>query len=166
MELVNLDRYEKEIVAGKRRGLLGAIQIGMALGKIREGNLWANTGAKSFEKYVSAAHGFSRSTSYNLMAVAVKFGRHILADSSLQSIEPTRLIRLLPFVQELDGQSNAEDLLHQAAQIPGAQAFEDQVRNLAGKTATDDPHTHDFQPINIMVCSVCGLRKKGLNNAP
>ena len=152
---LSLDKLEKQISAGKRSGLLGGIQIGAALDKIREGNLWVTTGAKSFEKYASSAHGFGRSTIYNLMNIAVKFGRHILADPSLQSIEPTRLIRLLPHITE----SNCVDLLHSAAQIPGAQAFDDTIRNMAGKIATDDDHPHDFEPW-LERCSVCHKTRK------
>jgi hypothetical protein len=155
----SLDVYEKQIVAGRRAGLLGAIQIGAALEDIRSGNLWINTGAKSFEKWASSAHGFGRSTIYNLISVATKFGKHILADPSLQSIEPTRLIRLLPHVQELDGQSNVEDLLHSAAQIPGAQAFEDTLRNMSGKVATDDPHDHTWEPW-LEICPKCRKTRK------
>jgi hypothetical protein len=156
MEIAHkLDYYEKSIATGKRSGLMGAIQIGMALERIREGGLWVETGAKSFEKYASAAHGFGRSTCYNLISVAVKFGKHILADPSLQSIEPTRLIRLLPHVQELDGQSNVEDLLHSAAQIPGAQAFDDTLRNMSGKVATDEcSHSDGFKPF-LERCPSC-----------
>jgi len=151
----NLDTLEKEITAGKRRGLLGAIQIGMALEAIRAGNLWLNTGAKTFDKYVSGAHGFSRSTSYNLMAVATKFGRHILEDPSLQGVDVTRLIRLLPHVEA----SNSLDLLHQAAMIPDAQGFNDQLRNMDGKVATDDPHEHSFLPW-LERCEVCHKTRK------
>lgn len=150
-----LDQYEKQISAGKRAGLLGAIQIGAALDSIRKGNLWLNTGAKSFDKYVQSAHGFSRSTTYNMIGVATTFGKHILANHSLQSIEPTRLIRLLPHITE----SNCVDLLHSAAQIPGAEAFNDTIRNMAGKVATDDDHPHDFEPW-LERCSVCHKTRK------
>jgi hypothetical protein len=167
MELAKkLDQYEKSISAGKRAGLMGAIQIGMALEAIRSGNLWLHTGAKSFEKWAAAAHGFGRSSCYNLISVATKFGKYILADASLQSIEPTRLIRLLPHVQELEGQSNVEDLLHQAAQIPGAQAFDDTLRNMAGKVATDECSHWDktnelttWEPW-LERCSVCHKTRK------
>jgi hypothetical protein len=154
----SLDVYEKQIVAGRRAGLLGAIQIGAALEKIREGNLWATTGAKSFEKYASAAHGFQRSSIYNMIGVSKAFGKYILADPSLQSIEPTRLIRLLPHVQELDGQSNVEDLLHSAAQIPGAQAFDDTLRNMSGKVATDECN-HTWEPF-LQRCPTCKKTRK------
>lgn len=150
-----LDTYEKQIVAGRRAGLLGAIQIGAALDKIRDGNLWVTTGAKSFEKYVQSTFGFSRSSAYNMMSIAIKFGQYILADQSLQSIEPTRLIRLLPFVDE----SNQLDLLHQASQIPDAQGFDNQLRNMKGKVATDDPHEHDWLPW-LERCEVCHKTRK------
>jgi hypothetical protein len=156
MELAKkLDQYEKSISAGKRAGLMGAIQIGMALEAIRSGNLWLHTGAKSFEKWASAAHGFGRSTCYNLISVAVKFGKHILADPSLQSIEPTRLIKLLPHITE----SNCLEMLHNAAQIPGAQAFDDQIRNMKGLWATDDEHEHAWEPW-LERCSVCHKTRK------
>ena len=151
-----LDSYEREILAGKKRGLLGAIQIGLALEKIREGNLWLNTGAKSFNAYASGQHGFSKSTAYNMMSVAATFGKYILEDPDLQGIEVTRLIKLLPHVKD----SNEKDLLNQAAHIPDAIGFENQLRNMAGKVGTDECN-HDFAPINIQQCKICGLRRKG-----
>jgi len=157
MELAkSLDFYEKQIKSGVRAGLLGAIHIGIALKRIKDDNLWVTSGSRNFEKYVSSSHGFSKSTTYNMISVAEKFGKHILEDPSLQSIEPTRLIRLLPFVDD----SNPLDLLHQAAQIPDAQGFDNQLRNLGGKTGTDDPHEHAWESINIEQCSICKLRRK------
>ncbi len=153
----SLDILEKQIHQGKKAGLLGALQIGMALEEINSGNLFLEARCKTISEYASKSHGIGRSTTFNLMAVATKFGRLILDDPSLQSIEPTRLIRLLPFVDD----SNQLDLLHTAAQVPGAQAWDDTLRNLAGKTGSDDPHTHSWEPINLLQCSVCGLRKKG-----
>lgn len=156
MQVVSLDTYEKEIRQGKKAGLLGAIHIGRALCAIQEGNLWLGL-AKNFWKYCEQAHGFGKSTCYNLCAVYKAFGEKILADPSLQSIEPTRLIRLLPFVDD----SNPVDLLNQAAHIPDALGFENQIRNMKNLTGTDDPHEHDFQPVNIQQCKICGLRRKG-----
>ncbi len=155
MELVNLDRYEKEIVAGKRRGLLGAIQIGMALEKIREGNLWVSTGAKSFEKYAAGCHGFGRSTVYNMIGVAKAFGKYIIENPDLQGIEVTRLIKLLPHVKK----SNEMDLLSQAAHIPDSEGFDNQIRNMKGQVATDDDHPHTWEPF-LEKCSVCGKTKR------
>lgn len=41
-----------------------------------------------------------------------------------------------------------------------AQGFDNQLRNMKGKTGTDQCEVHDFQPINVEQCVVCGLRRK------
>jgi hypothetical protein len=150
-----LDVLEKQILSGKRAGLLGGIQIGGALNQINEGNLWLETDAKSFVKYVQDTHGFGRSSAYNLMGIAKTFGKHILADPSLQSIEPTRLVRLLPFVDE----SNQLDLLHEAATVPSAQAFDDNLRNRKGKVATDECGHPVWEPW-LEICPKCRKTRK------
>jgi len=155
-QTVSLDRCEREIMAGKGQGLLGAIRIGKSLDIINDGNLWVQVGAKSFEAYVSNTHGFSRSTAYNMMSVARYFGPLLLEDPSLQTVDVTRLIRLLPLVTA----ENKDDLLRDAALIPDARGFENQIRNRKGKVATDDDHTHEFEPIPYEACVHCGLRRK------
>ena len=160
---ISLQRCEKQILEGKGDGLRGALRIGKALSIISEGNLWVQVGAKSFDQYVSTHHGFSRSTSYNMMAVSKYFGPELLADPSLMTIDPTRLIRLLPLVTE----SNKLDLLHDAAQIPDAKGFENQLRNKRGKVGTDEcDHPDGFKPVEYEVCPHCNLKRKVAGNAP
>ena len=153
---VSLDRCEKEIMAGKGQGLLGALRIGKALEIVSDGNLWVQVGAKSFDSYVSNTHGFSRSTAYNMMSVARYFGPLLLADPSLQAVDPSRLVKLLPLIDE----NNKEELLHSAAQMPDARGFDNLIRSLQKKVCTDDPHEHEFEPIPYEACKHCGLRRK------
>ena len=154
---LNLDSCEKQIQNGKLKGTIGALQIGKALLAINEGNLWAGSGAKNFESYVSQAHGFSRSTAYNLMSIYFEFGQQLLADPSLQTIDTTRLIRLLPFTENHD----KETLLHSAAQIPDTAGWENNLRNMRGKVGTDECcHPEGFKPVGYEVCPICNQRRK------
>lgn len=155
-QVVSLDQHEKAIQRGKGKGLEGALMIGKALKAIQDGNLYLQVGAKSFDKYVQDHHGFSRSTAYNMIKVFKYFGPPLLADPSLQSVDPTRLVRLLPLITE----SNKMDLLHMAVTVPDEKGFSNNLRNKKGKTATDDPHEHLWEPIPFEQCKTCGLRRK------
>lgn len=155
--IVSLQSLEEEISKGKKHGLIGALQIGRSLDKIQDGNLWMPTGCKSFWKYAEQVHGFGRSTTYNLCAVYRTFGEKILQNQELQSIEPTRLIRLLPYTTE----SNCVGLLHQAAMIPDVAGFDANLRNLQKKIAPDQcNHPEGFVPVGYEVCKICGQRRK------
>lgn len=151
-----LDDYEKEIALASRRITMGAIQIGMALDGIRSGNHWVVTGAKSFEKYAAGTFGYSKSTIYNFLDVTGKFRQSLVDNPDLQGVSVTRLIRVSPYTTL----QNAEDHLHAAATIPDARGFDNYIRNLAGKVATDDEHEHKWEPVKIEVCTICKLRRK------
>ena len=153
---VSLDRCEKEIMAGKGQGLLGALRIGKALEIVSDGNLWVQVGAKSFDSYVSNTHGFSRSTAYNMISVARYFGPLLLADPSLQTVDPSRLVKLLPLVTE----ENKEELLHMAANVPDAAGFDANLRNKKGKTAPDEcSHPDGYVPF-LEKCPICEHKRK------
>jgi hypothetical protein len=152
---ITLDEYEKQIQTGKSKTILGALQVGRALMGIRDGNLWVISGAKSFEKYASAAHGFSKSTIYNLIGVYREYGPQLLSEPSLQSVEPTRLYRLLPFTTP----ENKEELVNMAAHCPSVESFENNIRTLRGEVGTDECE-HNFQPVNFLQCDKCGKRVK------
>ena len=148
--VLKLEDLEKEISDGKRRGLLGALQIGRALSRIQSSNLFLSDGCDNFAQYVERAHGFKRSTAYNMIAVYTTWGQAILANPEFQSVDPSRLIRLLPFIDKDD----PADLLRDAVFVPGKQAFEDNLRNRAGKVASDDEHKHLWEPW-LKRCSIC-----------
>ena len=154
--VLKLSDLEAEIAQGKKRGLLGALQIGRALAKIHEGNLFLSDGCDNFTQYAERVHGFKRSTAYNMISVYQTWGQAILANPEFQSVDPTRLIRLLPLTTE----ENKEELLRDAVFVPDKAGFENQLRNRAGKVATDDPHTHSWQPIPWEQCSICKQRRK------
>jgi len=154
--VLKLEDLEAEIAQGKKRGLLGALQIGRALSRIQSGNLFLSDGCDNFAQYVERAHGFKRSTAYSMIAVYQTWGQAILANPEFQSVDPSRLIRLLPFVDKDDPQ----ELLRDAVFVPDKAGFEANVRNRRGSIAPDQCLDHDFIPIPWTQCSKCGLRKK------
>ena len=156
-ELVSIDRYEKQIQGAKGKCLEGALIIGKALLAIKEGNLYLSVGAKTFEHYAEQTHGISRSSAYNYIGVYKYFGPLLLADPSLQAVDPSRLIRLLPLIDE----TNKEDLLHMAASVPDEKGFSNNIRNRKGKVATDEcDHPDGFDPVGYEVCRHCNLKRK------
>jgi len=148
---IGIEQHEKEIAEGKKAGLIGALKIGRALQAINYNNLWLPL-ADTFEKYCAAAHGFQKSSAYNFIALWDTWGEGV----AKLSVDPTRLVRLLPYVTE----ENKEELLEMAVHVPDAKGFDNNLRNLAGKTGTDDPHDHQWVSIQMEQCSVCGQRRK------
>ena len=156
--VLKLEDLEAEIAQGKKRGLLGALQIGRALSRIQSGNLFLSDGCDTFAAYCEKTHGFKRSTAYSMIAVYATWGQAILANPEFQSVDPTRLIRLLPLIEK----EGKDELLRDAVFIPDAAGFNNQIRNRAGKVATDDPHDHVWQPIPWEQCTVCKQRRKAV----
>lgn len=151
----NLEEWEQEIATAKKSGILSFLRVGRALCAINADNLWQPV-APTFPAYVENSHGIKRSWAYSLIDIWNMWGEHLLGDPSLQQVEVTRLSKLLPLATA----ENREELLHMAASVPDARGFEDNLRNLKGKTATDDPHEHDFRLIGIEQCSICGLKRR------
>lgn len=154
--VVTLEKYEAEISEGKKRGLLGALQIGRALKRIQEGNLFLSDECDNFAVYCEKTHGLKRSTAYNMIAVYSTWGQAILANPEFQSVDPTRLIRLLPLIDTND----PTELLHDAVFVPDKAGFENNLRNRRNLVGTDQCNEHDFRPIPWTQCSKCGLRRK------
>jgi hypothetical protein len=151
-----LEEYEKDITEGRKHGLMGALKIGRALQNIDTGNLWVQTGCKNLSEYAEKTHGIKKSSCYSLIGVWQKWGEYILAHPELQQVDPTRLVRLLPLVDGHD----SELLIHTALTVPSAKAFDDTIRELGGKVPTDCCVEHNFIPIAVERCSVCGLKRK------
>lgn len=153
----NLSQNEEVINKCKSNIRRCFLMIGEAFHAIREGNLWQQSGCKGFAEYIENTHGMKKSTAYSLIQVFEVFGKEIGDNPEYQNINYTRLIEIAPLATE----ENKTYLLHSAAQIPGAKAWDDTVRELRGKTPTDDTnHEHIFQHIGIEQCTVCGLRRK------
>jgi len=148
-----LEECEKQISVGKKHGIVGAVQIGQALAQINKDNLWVVSGAQSFEKYVEGEHGFSRSTAYNMMSLSAQWGDRILAGDVC---DVTRLIKLLPLVTP----ETKDELFEMAVHTSDARGFDNNLRELRGKIATDAPHDHIWEPIPYQQCSVCGQRRR------
>jgi hypothetical protein len=155
-KIPTLQTWEREIRESKGDGIKSFLRIGRALQAISSGNLWVGSNHDSFEHYCEDVHGFKRSWSYNLIGVWHIFGELLIADSTLQDVEITRLVKLLPLATE----ANKLDLVHMAATVPDVKGFEANCRNLRGLTAADEEHEHDFQPIAWQVCSICGKKRK------
>ncbi len=154
--VVSLEQLENEIAAGRKRGLLGALQIGRALAKISEGNLFLAAECPTMAAYCEKVHGFKRSTAYNLIGVWQTWGQKILDTPEFQNVDPSRLVLLLPLIEKED----KDKLLRDAVFIPDKAGFENNLKNLRGEIGTDQCEAHDWQPIGIEQCSRCKLRRK------
>jgi len=151
-----LDEWENDIMSAKGQAIQGCLVIGRALQAISSGRLWA-TAADSFAEYVEREHGMKRSWAFALIGVYDKFGQYLITDEALQKTDVTRFTRLLPYTTD----ENVEELAHAAAGIPGTKDFENYIRGLQGKVATDQCNNHDFEPIPYKQCKSCGLKIKG-----
>jgi hypothetical protein len=165
MQLVGANQLrecEKSITNGKKNAVLGFYEVGKGLIPINECDLWRFSDAKNFPDYCEKVQGIKRSWAYNLMDVAKTYGPmlDLTSGGTFNSVNPdtpdiTRLVRLLPHITE----ENKEELYHMSVNTP-AKAFEDSLRNLKGKTATDDPHECIWEPIPYLQCSVCGQKRR------
>ena len=160
MQIVKGNRLlecELSISRGKKDSVLGFLRIGQALAEIRDNDLWRFSPAKNFSEYCESVQGIKKSWAYTLIGVAEKFGLQIEADNELQCIDITRCVKLLPLVTDV----NADDLLHMSATVD-AKGFENNLKNLMGKVATDDPHDHVFQLVQFQQCTICGQKTKAI----
>jgi hypothetical protein len=146
---------EKEIEDCKKRSVLGFLGIGKALSIINKNDLWRfSDSCTSFSSYVENVQHIRKSWAYALCSVYEKFAPILLAHEDLKTVEVTRLVRLLPFIQE----DNIEELTHTAANVP-AKAFDDTIRNLQGRKGTDECD-HEFEEIRFQQCTKCKLKVK------
>jgi hypothetical protein len=160
MQLVGINQLrelEKSISSGKKDSVLGFLRIGQALSKIKELDLWRFSEAESFSSYMEKVQGMKRSWGYALISVFESFGPLIDTNQDLQCIDVTRCVRLLPHVTK----DNADELLHMGA-VVDTKGFENNLKNLAGKVATDDPHDHVFQLVQFQQCTICGQKTKAI----
>jgi len=165
MQLVGVNQLralENSIAHGKKNSVLGFLEIGKALFEISNCDLWRFSEAESFSAYVEKVQGMKRAWAYSLMAVYKTFGSMLDTNSGVSSLsvhpdapDITRLVRLLPHITE----ENKEELFHLATNTP-AKAFEDSLRNLKGKVATDECDEHDFRPVPWEQCSICGQKRR------
>lgn len=152
----SLNEAENLIKQGMKDLKRGFLSQGHGLYLISQYDLWRFKNYNSFEEYLDSEHTFKRSWAYSLMAVYVHFNDLISQDESLQSIDVTRCVRLLPYICE--DESTKMELLHMAAHVP-AKDFDANLRNMAGKKAVDQCEEHDF--VIIKRCRICGLKVKG-----
>lgn len=152
----NLNKWENDIEKGKMHKGIGEIYIGRALENINKGNMWIQTGCKTFVEYVEKTHGYKKSMAYQMIDTWRNWGEDIIKNPEFQKVIMTRLYQALSVVND----SNRLEILHDAVFIPDKQGWENQLRNRKGEVGTDDEHEHDWQPVNIEQCSICKLRRK------
>ncbi len=150
----DLHYWETQIHLARGAGVMAFLRIGRALEAIKDGDLWQPI-ASTFEAYLEHSWGIKRAWGYALVGVWQTWGQALLDDKSLQEVEVTRLVKLLP----LTTTENSAEMLHMAANVPDLRGFENNIRNLRGKKGTDEC-THDFQLISLEVCTICGLKRK------
>jgi hypothetical protein len=149
-----LSEQEAAISDCKKRSVLGFLGIGKALSIINKNDLWRfSDSCTSFSSYVENVQHIRKSWAYSLCSVYEKFAPILLAHEDLKTVEVTRLVRLLPFIED----DNLEELAHMAATVP-AKDFDANIRNRKGKTAPDQCEIHDWRIIKQ--CKICGLKVK------
>jgi len=149
-----LHQLESEIRQNKSRLVMGSLIIGRNLCLISEGNLWVQSDVKSFEAYCEGELGFKKTWAYGLMGAYEKYGRLINDNPDLQTIDVTRVIKLLPVTTD----DNKEELIHTAANIPDVKGFDNFLRELKGKMPTDAPHECEWEEWRR--CKICGKMEK------
>ena len=100
----------------KRQMCKSIFVLGSYLIAARAYSVWSSdgSGAHDFSEWLESEVGIKRSTGYDAMAVTEKLYPYISNQPDLQSIFPTRLVKLLPHIK---GKSDDEvvELLHMAA---------------------------------------------------
>jgi hypothetical protein len=158
MQLVGVNQLrelEKSISSGKKDSVLGFLRIGQALAQIKSCDLWRFSPAQSFVEYMESVQGIKRSWGYALIGVFEALGPPEALNDDFKTLDVTRCVRLLPHITE----NNKDELFHFAVDAP-TRAFDDTIRNLKGKVATDDPHTCEFIPVPWTVCKICNQKRR------
>ncbi len=122
----------KEIQHCKRDVLGNFLRLGTLLIAAQEEERYMSFAShiRSFGDFLEEMD-IRHSTAYNAMAVRREFGEEILAGSI--QVEPTRLVRLLPLKIKKEERTA---WLKKAQELP-AKAFQDELRERAGKMASD-----------------------------
>lgn len=153
---INIFTLTSEIKAYQVRTIEACLEIGQRLFVIKE--------SKAYKAYASHTHtfedylkeiGIGRRTAYNLVDMSQIFGEILIANPPLMQTDPTRLIKLLPYLREADP-AVKEEFLISAKELPTIEALENNLRSRFGGTPTDAcEHT---ETIMIEHCKNCGKR--------
>lgn len=130
------------IQQGKEQAAGGFLMIASALSLVLKQKLWVES-HKDFNEYCTTV-GISISYAYKLAQIWDRFGERA------KGIDVHRLAKLLPLEVE---PAKQEEILEQARELnPGA--WRDRLRELEGKTPTDDCAHEKL----IQVCASCSKR--------
>jgi len=126
----------------------GFYEAGLRLKRIRDERLY-KTVANTFEEYIKHYGKYSRSTIYNLIAVAEKFGT-VLGNVQKLDIDYSRLVQALPYTNE----KNAEDWYHKAKELP-PHGFRTEIYEARHKIDQDACQHEEITIIEIEKCKAC-----------
>ena len=146
-----LDRIVKEINECIMQGAQRFLRIGQLLKKVKDEELWQLSEAISFSDFAEKAVHLKKSQAYAAISVYEKWGKIINSDPQLSCVDPSRLVRLLPYANNDD---QAEELIHFAVQND-AKDFEETIRSLKG-TQLQNNCDHDGVLEDYSKCLKCG----------
>ena len=159
MELIkNLHQNEETIRKCNENFKRLFLIYGGAFAAIKEGNQWQSTDANSFNEYCEKYWGLKHAQIDNYIRVTREFGAEIEANPEFQGIKMTRLVEALPYITD----SNKMELLHSAAQIPDARAWDNTIKALKGVKTTDECN-HLYEN-GWQRCSKCNKFNRAMQN--
>lgn len=144
--------YLEQLRETLRTAALGFVDGGRILGEIQAQKLYPKD--EGFYAFITDNVGLGRSTINDRVNAWKRFGTLILGNKEFQSIEPTKLRRLLPYVKDTTPEEERLDLLYAAStlSVKDLQAW---LHERAGNTRLADTCTHSGWLEKIVRCSRC-----------
>ena len=146
---------KEKILHGLQQACLGYLEAGKELMKIRMKRLWRLDGSHitRFDDWLQGELGISKSTAYNAMDVYEKFGDLILNNPEYQRLDFTHYTVMLPYVKDTTPLNEKERIIDMA-KGQTVRGFKNNLRELAGKVASDAECTHERTKL-ISICEIC-----------
>lgn len=143
---------------GRTDTLNGVLIMGKALYNIFFQRLWNSdsTGARNFDVWVENELGLSKSSARAMIDAYGKYGEIIEASpEEFAQLEISKVYLLLPHTPDDMSVSEKENMLHMAMSNTW-RGLRDNLREMSGKTATDDCDHPSDHIETISRCKNCG----------
>jgi hypothetical protein len=144
----SLNELMQQLEAFRKRDIISVIHQGRILGTMQQSKLWkVFDHCKTWGDFCTRELGYTRQTASNYIRIAETYGDQILALSETPAIDSTRLVKLLPYSTP----ENVTECIDKAS-AQSVEAFDNNLKELQGKTPTDGcPHT-DREPWEKCKC--------------
>jgi len=142
-------QVDKQIDEARRSITRNFIVLGGLLSRVYKDELWKYYGEhlESFEDYLKEK-SIKRSTGYQYMRVFEEFKDFLTASDT---VPVRRLVKLLPHTDKID----KEKWVNKARLLP-AEGFNNEIRELKGKTTTDECDHPLIKQSFFTKCKECG----------